>query len=477
MPSEEGEGPSVLKKVGKAILYFVAFAVAIPLALGWIFGIPAGDILVMVGSAILLQAAAPPVGLGLGLTPPQIVVIMAFFALGMVLAIREACESLALSSEKVQKWIENMGKKTEKYPQIEKYGPITCTLIAWIPGIGLYGTPIISWILQWKRITSTFFTVLGFVIASIFVLFFMNYLSVFIEIFIIAGIIGAAIFAVTSMLSMVFTFTIPQILAPLKDHRFVALSLVANFLLVPLVGYFISRFPGLPPDYATGLLIVASAAGATFLLKFSKGAEGNLDRVGGLMVLPSVLTVFFMPLVLPFLAPAAFPDPVRIALTLVLLLLVPLALALFARSRYEAGTTGRAPLVTKISAIALGAVFVGFLGAAVLGFFVGEIQLAPGILGSQAILAALALLLVSFGIGFLLGGPGVPDKRVLGLGTGQRNLAAATAVAAFCFLVPYDGSILHLSPNPGVITMVVVTGLVGIILFPYLGKRLAKKGM
>jgi BASS family bile acid:Na+ symporter len=475
MPPEEEKGSSVLKKVGKAALYFVAFAVAIPLMLGWIFGIPAGDILILVGSAILLQAAAPPVGLGLGMEPPAIVIIMAFFALGMVLAIREACESLAVSSEKVQKWVDNMGKKTEQYPQIQKYGPVSCILIAWIPGIGLYGTPIISWILSWKRITSAFFTVLGFVIASIFVLFFMSKLVIFQEIFILAGMIGVVVFAIATMFSMIFTFTIPQIRALLKDRRTAVLSLVAGFLLVPLVAWLIARFGGLSSGFAAGLLIAASAAGATFLLKFTKGAQGNQDLVGGLMVFPTVLTVAFMPLVLPVLDPSAFPDPARIAMTLVLLIFIPLVLALLARSRSEAATTAWAPLATKISGAGLVAVFVGFLGAVVVGLFIEDNQLAPGILGTRAILAALALLLLAFGIGYLVGGPGLPERRVLGMATGMRNLAAASVVATFCFLKPYTGRLLPFAPDMEIVNMVVIIGLAGIILFTYLGKRLAKQ--
>jgi len=480
MPPEDAakgsaEQGSVLKKVGKALLYFIVFAVAVPVGVGLLRGIPAASILSLIAAALLLQAGAPAFAEVFGLNPPAVIFTMACFALGMVLAIREACEGLALSSVRVQKWIDSMKQKTEKYPQIEKYGPVSCTLIAWIPGIGLYGTPIISWILQWKKIISTFFTVLGFVIASIFVLFFMSYLSVFIEIFVIVGMIGVVIFAVTSMLSMVFTFTMPQILASLRDRRFVILTLLANFVLVPLVAYLITRFPGLPQDYGTGLLIMASAGGATFLLKYAKGAKGNPDRVGGLMILPSIVTIAFMPLVLPLLSPAAFPDPVRIALPLVVLLLIPLALALFARSRYEEATTRRAPLVTKLSAVGLGMVFVGFLGAVIFGFFIGKAQLNPGLFLSWAILAAILLLFIAFGIGYLLGGPVEADRRVLGMGTGLRNLAAAVAVGGLCFLQPSGGKIIHTAPNTNIITMVVVTGLIGIILFTYLGKYLAKK--
>jgi predicted Na+-dependent transporter len=475
MPPEDEGKHAVIRKVGKAALYFIVFAVAIPVGLGLIFGVSVGAILSLIATTILLQAGAPAFGAAFGLEPPAIIIIMACFALGMVLAIREACESLALSSAKVKRWVDGMGKKTEQYPQIQKYGPISCTLIAWIPGIGLYGTPIISWILNWKRITSTFFTVLGFVIASIFVLFFMSKLVIFQEIFIIVGMIGVVIFAIATMFSMVFTFSIPQIRALLKDRRVAILSLVANFLLVPLVAYLIARFGNLSQGSMAGLLIVASAAGATFLLKFTKGAQGNPDLVGGLMVLPTMVTVAFIPLVLPILAPSAFPNPVLIAGTLVLLILIPLVLALFARSRSEEATAKRAPLATKISGVSLGAVFVGFLGAVVVGLFIGDNQLAPGILGSRAILAALALLLASFGIGYLLGGPGVPERRVLGMATGMRNIAAASVVATFCFLEPYDGMILPFSPDMEIVNMVVVTGLIGIILFNYLGKQLAKQ--
>jgi predicted Na+-dependent transporter len=454
---KEGGKHPVLKKLGKAILFFVVFAMAIPVAIGYLFGIPAGVILSLVGSAILLQAAAPPVGLALGLQPPAIVIIMAFFALGMVVAIYEACESLGIASERVRRGIDSMEQKTKKYPQIEKYGPISCTLIAWIPGIGLYGTPIISWILKWKRIPSTLFTVLGFTIASIFVLFFMQYLEVFARIFLLAGTIGVVIFAVAGMLSLAFTFTIPEIVATLKDYRLMCLSLIASFILVPLVASLIIRYANLPQGYETGLAIIAAAAGATFLLKLTTTVKGNTAPVGGLMVLSTVVTVAFMPLVLPYLLPGNPLNVSGIAEVLILLILIPLGLGLFARARYQDATARYAPLTTKISVVALGAVFIGFLGGNFQGFL--------GIFGTGAILAILVFLLVALGIGYLLGGPDQGTRRVLALSTGQRNLAAATAVASLLFL-----------GNPDVIIMVVVTGIVGLILFMVLGKRLVQKG-
>ena len=469
---EKGGTRSVLKKLGKAILFFLLFAVAIPLAIGYLHGVPAGAILSLIGSAILLQAAAPPIGLALGLEPPGIILIMACFALGMVLAITEVCESLSLSSRRVKNWIDNMEKKTRKYPQIQKYGPISCTFIAWIPGIGLYGTPVISWILRWKRILSTFFTVLGFTMASIFVLYFADNPEVLRGIFLLAGSIGVVIFAVSSMLSLAFAFTIPEMSAALRNYRLMALSLLANFILVPLVALLIIRYTDLPEGYRIGLAITAAAAGATFLLSLTKTVKGNTAPVGGLMVLPTVVTVVFMPLLLPFMLPGITLDIPAIAEYLVLLILVPLGLGLLARARYHDATTRYAPLTATVSAVALGAVIAGFLGGNLRGFL--------GIFGTGAILAILVFLFVALLAGYLLGGPDQANRRVLALASGQRNLAAATVAAT----IPFWGDPGAIWSNPdafwgdtNVIIMVVTTGLVGLILFTVLGKRLVTKGM
>lgn len=161
----------VMKEISKALLFFLLFVVVIPILIGVMQNIPPGNILSFIASTFLLQAAAPPLGGPLGLSRYVVLAIMASFAAGMVLVILEVCESLALTSDRVSRWIENIGKKMEKYPVIQKYGAVSCILIAWIPGIGLYGTPIIAWILGWNRWLTVAFTTIGFVIAALFVQF------------------------------------------------------------------------------------------------------------------------------------------------------------------------------------------------------------------------------------------------------------------------------------------------------------------
>jgi BASS family bile acid:Na+ symporter len=52
------------------------------------------------------------------------------------------------------------------------------------------------------------------------------------------------------------------------------------------------------------------------------------------------------------------------------------------------------------------------------------------IIGTGGILALLLFILGSFVIGFLLGGRDPRERRVMGLGTAQRNVAAAIVVTA-----------------------------------------------
>ena len=68
------------------------------------------------------------------------------------------------------------------------------------------------------------------------------------------------------------------------------------------------------------------------------------------------------------------------------------------------------------------------------------------------------------GIGWLLGGPDVDTRRVMALGAGQRNIAAALVVASQSF------------DDPKVVVMVIVVAIVGLIVLMPLSRALAKSG-
>jgi len=63
-------------------MIILGIGIALPLIIGFIFGIPSGKILALVASTLALQATASPVGVGLGLPPEIILAVMVCFALG-----------------------------------------------------------------------------------------------------------------------------------------------------------------------------------------------------------------------------------------------------------------------------------------------------------------------------------------------------------------------------------------------------------
>jgi hypothetical protein len=167
---EQKKSVLVEVQIGRILASVFLIAIGIPLLLGVLLGIPLSSVLSFIGSIALLQALAAPVGVILDFEPWVVLFIMTAFAFGICLAIWESLETFALTSDRVGRWIGRVGQKMQEHQSLHRYGPVSCILIAWIPGIGLYGTPAIAWILRWDRIPAIIFTVTGFFLASLLML-------------------------------------------------------------------------------------------------------------------------------------------------------------------------------------------------------------------------------------------------------------------------------------------------------------------
>ena len=266
--------------------------------------------------------------------------------------------------------------------------------------------------------------------------------------------LAVLIFVISSMFSMGLSLTIKQILDPLKNTRLVVLALVANFVLIPLVAYLMTLVFDLDQSVEIGLILLSTAAGAPFLPKLVEVAKGNVAFSVGLMVLLMLVTIIYLPLVLPLLLGDVEVNPWDIARSLIIMMLIPLGVGLLIRARYEEAAA-------KIQPTFAMAANIGILGLAVLGLVL-NFEAMIALVGSYGILAAIIFVLASLVIGYLLGGSAPGIKSVMGLGSGQRNIAAALVVAGQNF-------------DADVITYLMVVAIIGfVVLFPAageLGKR------
>jgi BASS family bile acid:Na+ symporter len=267
------------------------------------------------------------------------------------------------------------------------------------------------------------------------------------------------LFVVTTMLAMGLSLTLAQILAPLHHLRLVLLALVANFVLTPLLALAVTHIIPLSEPLKIGIVLLGVAAGAPFLPKLAQFAHGNVAFSVGLMVLLMVVTIFYLPIVLPLLLPGVRVNPFSIAVSLVLTMLLPLGIALLVRERYPEPAGQLQPIMAQASNVAVLLVLVLSLLA--------NFQELMGVIGTGGILAALILICGGAVVGSLLGGPTSETRRVLGLGTAQRNISAALLIASQSFT------------DPNVLAMVVVGSTLGlVVLLPLafeLGRRVANR--
>jgi BASS family bile acid:Na+ symporter len=272
------------------------------------------------------------------------------------------------------------------------------------------------------------------------------------------GTLGVLVFIVTSMLGMGFGLTIPQIIAPLRNTRLVLMSLAANFIIVPLLVLLIVRVLPLSEGLKIGLILVGLAAGAPFLPKLVQVAKGDVAFTAGLMVMLMVVTIAYLPLVLPFVLAGVQVNPWEIAKSLILLMLIPLGIALFIRTKYEEVAKGLIPTMAMATNLSLIVLFIGY--------FVAYFSEIIGVIGTGGVLGAIFLIGGAVVVGFLLGGPGKNTKKVLALGTGQRNLAAAFAVATSNF-----------QSNPEVLIEILVVSLLGLVILMIIAGQLGRRSV
>jgi len=251
------------------------------------------------------------------------------------------------------------------------------------------------------------------------------------------------LFVISSMFGMGLNLTIAQIVAPLRRVNLVIKALIANFILVPLLAYLIVLVIDLDEPMTIGLMLMATAAGAAFLPRLATIAKGDIALSVGLMSLMTTITIVFLPLALPLLLPGVEVDPLEVAQTLISYILIPLAVGLFIKARYENIASSLQPHMAQAASYSL-------MLAAVLMLVLNFDNLLRAF-GTGTYVAVILFVALSFLIGYILGGPGSESKRVLGLGTAQRDTSTALLVASRNF------------DDLGVLVMILVGSLVMLV--------------
>ena len=235
------------------------------------------------------------------------------------------------------------------------------------------------------------------------------------------------IFLVSTMLAIGLTVTGAEILGVLRDRRLAGRVLLANLVLIPIVGYFLILIFPLSPGTKLALAILALAPGGLTAIQFTDKVRGSLAFAAAVAFLLTILSIVVTPILVEVILPleTGLDLPLkRIVLFIILYLFIPLILGFGIQSRSEKGARVLGKVMLIVSNISFVATIL--LTSAIK-------KEAMGAVGKEAVLAMLLFIILSRVIGWWMGGPERGNRRVLAIATSMRNAGLCLLVAMRMF--------------------------------------------
>ncbi len=234
-------------------------------------------------------------------------------------------------------------------------------------------------------------------------------------------------FLVASMLSLGLQTTPHDLRTKAMGSGRLLRALLANFVLVPLLGLLMARWLIADAATRTAFLLLACTPGGISMLQFTTKAKGESAYAGVAAILLSLPAVVVSPLLLA----AVLPAEVEVALPfaraigfLLLLLVLPLLIGLFAGAK--------CPFAAPVLAKGVGLLsLLSFVAMVVI--LMAPRKEAMGQIGGQNVVWLLVFIGLAMVVGWLLGGPGRGSRQVLASATSMRNVALALAIAVHTF--------------------------------------------
>jgi BASS family bile acid:Na+ symporter len=248
----------------------------------------------------------------------------------------------------------------------------------------------------------------------------MEYLPAYVKIL-------AYLFVVVYMLSIPLETTRGEIVTTLRDFRLMGYALLANLVIIPVVGVILARLLDLPLEIQTGFLMLALAPGGLFALQFTRVSQGNRVLAVGLLVVLTLVAIVVTPVLIRLFFSPAQTGKMPFAWLMLLLLLLAVVPLLLGRA-WQQRAPATAPKLGRLLGVLSIVLFIIATIAA------GKYKmLTLKSIGLGGIVAIIALTLCAWAVGWLLGGLEIRNRKVLAISTSMRNVGVCYSIAAHYF--------------------------------------------
>ncbi|WP_460862100.1 bile acid:sodium symporter family protein [Nocardiopsis coralliicola] len=208
----------------------------------------------------------------------------------------------------------------------------------------------------------------------------------------------------------------------------VVIGVLAQFIVMPLLGFGIAHALSLPPQLVIGMILVGSAPGGTASNVIVYLARGDVALSVAMTSISTLLAPFITPLLVLALAGSTLPvAPGDLFISIVQVVLVPVAAGLIVRAVAPRAVDAVLPLLPLVSVTGIVLVVAGVVGAN------ADAVLASGLLLALAVILHNA---AGLGLGYAAAwAVRLPEsaRRAISVEVGMQNsgLAAALATAHF----------------------------------------------
>lgn len=232
--------------------------------------------------------------------------------------------------------------------------------------------------------------------------------------------LSLVLFMVGNLLDLGLRLDLKVALKGFKDLRFIGLSTLWGFILCPGLGYLLATTLPLAPPIAMGLILISIGPGAPMHPLMVDKARGDLNYTATFMLLTTLGTVVFMPVMVPLLVKGLAVTTWMVAKPMLMLILLPMVIGVTIKHFRASFASLIQPFVNKATKI-------DTLLMVILVFVV----YGKGMLGSVGTFAtgSLALFLLLITAGSYLFSFGMPERQrsVLSLGICCRQVGPALA--------------------------------------------------
>ncbi len=246
------------------------------------------------------------------------------------------------------------------------------------------------------------------------------------------------------MFGMGMTLRIEDFREIVARPKEVAVGVVAQYTIMPLLAYGIAEAFRLPGELAVGVVLLGACPGGTASNVITYLAKGDVALSVAMTTASTLISPIMTPLLTLTLAGAWAPVPAGgLFVSAVKIVLLPVLLGLFAHLYFEEAASRWIAVLPLVSV----ATIVAVVGA-IIGANADQILSAALTIFAVVILHNLLGLLLGYGAGSALGAT-VPRKRAIAVEVGMQNsgLAAALAMAHFNPAAAIPGAIFSVWHN------------------------------